>query len=169
MKLSKSRVLAAYLVPVAILAFASSQSFFSITSVGVTPAEYSLSSFSSAGMMWVLILAGCLAIVASSPTVVRVIAGVLALLSLWNSYVLVSHYFTFPTWLSESVYSEGDQAQLLTLPWFIAVVGLAIAALVSIAAILSAKGWTTTRKYDRNPTPANPWAAIDQGIDPTVD
>ena len=167
MRFSKSKILSAFLVPVAILAFASSQTFY--TSVGITPATYSLSSFSSAGMMWVLILAGCLAIVASSPKVVRVISAVLGLLSLWNSYVLISHYLTFPQWLSSSLYSEGDRAQLLTLPWLFALLGLIITALVSLASFASAASWTTTRKYDRIPTPTNPWSAIDQGIDPTVD
>jgi hypothetical protein len=168
-RFSKSKILSAFLVPVAILAFDSSQTFYTITSVGVTPAQYSLSSFSSAGMMWVLILAGCLAIVASSPKVVRVISAVLGLLSLWNSYVLISHYLTFPQWLSSSLYSEGDRAQLLTLPWLFALLGLIITALVSLASFASAASWTTTRKYDRIPTPTNPWSAIDQGIDPTVD
>jgi hypothetical protein len=84
-------------------------------------------------------------------------------------YVLVSHYTSFPQWLSESVYSEGDQAQLFSLPWITAALGLLLTVGISFSAFVSARSWTTTRKYDRNPTPTNPWAAIDQGIDPTVD
>lgn len=156
-------------MPVAVLAYSSSQPFFAITSVGITPAEYLLSSFSSAGMMWVLILAGCLAIVASSPKIVRVISAVLAVLSLWNMYVLVSHYTSFPQWLSESTYSEGDQAQLNLLAWVVAEFGLLVNLAISYAAFRAAPYWQTTRKYDRNPTPTNPWAAIDQGIDPTIE
>jgi hypothetical protein len=171
MKLKKSVLVTVYLIPVALMALASTLTAVTVeaaASVGI--AQYPLQNFTAISTLWLLILAGCLAIIASAPKVARLIMYVIGALSVFELVSIGSKLSTFPDWLSNSVFSAGDDASLLMAPWIVAALGLLMTVSVSILGICSSKTWTSTRKYDRSQAAtANPWAAIDQGVDPTVD
>jgi hypothetical protein len=171
MKLKKSMVVTAYLLPVALLALASTLTAVTVdAAANLASAQYKLPTFTAVSTLWLLILAGCLAIVASSPRVSRVIIFVIGLLAAFELFSIISKILSFPTWLSDSIFSSGDEAQLQMLPWLIASLGLVLTLVISILALRSSKTWQSTRKYDRAQAPsANPWAAIDHGVDPTMD
>ncbi|MEY3277634.1 MAG: hypothetical protein RLZZ426_120, partial [Actinomycetota bacterium] len=87
MKLKKSMVVTAYLLPVALMALASTLTAVTVdAAASLASAQYKLPTFTAVSTLWLLILAGCLAIVASSPRVSRVIIFVIGLLAAFELF-----------------------------------------------------------------------------------